>query len=88
MPIPINEARRHKGLNTTELKVVKFMEGSPDQAHTYNEIWVGIGWAGNMGLIKSLAVAYLLGTALDSLVKKKKVRVSEIGFQTYYYLAA
>lgn len=87
MPIPIADAKRHKGLDATELKIMRFLAKSPKHAFSYNEIWAGIGWSGNQGIIRTIAAAYLFGTALDSLVKKKRIKISEINFVTYYYPA-
>jgi|GEM_PF-2776435 len=102
MPIKVEDARKYKGYEETELKIVKFLEKDKGNAFTSKEIREGIGrkdigyspnekdsywtWQ-NVGLFAlNVTNDVLFDMKLDRMVQERKISVSEVTGKEYYFL--
>lgn len=96
MPIKSEDAKKYKGYEGDEIKIAFFLEKNKGTAFTSEEVIKGLG---NMGFapdekgsywtwqnLGTLLNAVSLRTTLDNMVRKGKVKVSEVAGITYYYI--
>jgi len=102
MPIKVEDARKYKGYEKTEFKIVKFLDKNKGNAFTLKEIEEGIGrkdigyapnekgshwtWQNVGSFALNVTTAVMFYMTLDRMVREEKISVSEIGGEEYYFL--
>jgi hypothetical protein len=101
MPIKVEEAKKYKGYEKDEIKMVKFLETHKGYAYTSEEIRKGLGFEAtyipdekgsyltpqNIGMfVLDLSHAVLFEMTLDRMAEEGKIRVREVAGKKYYSL--
>lgn len=99
IPIKIDEAKKYKGYEEDEIKIIKFLEAHKGYAYTSEEIRKGIGFEvtyvpdekgstlQNIGmLVLDIAHVVLFNMELERMVKERKINVSEVAGKKYYFI--
>jgi hypothetical protein len=102
MPIKVEDAKKYKGYEEDEIKIARFLNEHPENAYTQDEIMKGIGmipivyaknengsywtWenAGKLALDVARSVSF--EKTLDEMVKKGRIKVSEVAGKKYYFI--
>lgn len=102
MPIKVEDAKKYKGYKEDEVKIADFLTKNKSDAFTEEEIGKGIGktsivyapdekgsywtWQ-NVGLFTLNVVnGIFFRSILEEMVKKGKIRVSEVAGKRYYFI--
>jgi hypothetical protein len=101
MPIKVEDAKKYKGYEEDEIKILKFLEAHKGYAYTSEEIRKGLGFKAiyipdekgsyltlrNIGMFAlDVAHAVLFEMNLDQMVRKGKIKVSEVAGEKYYFV--
>jgi hypothetical protein len=102
IPIKVEDAKKYKGYKEDEVKIASFLTNNKGNAFTEEEIEKGIGktpivytpdekgsywtWQ-NVGLFTVGVIdGIFFRTTLEEMVKKGKIRVSEVAGKKYYFI--
>jgi hypothetical protein len=101
MPIRVEDAKKYKGWEEDEIKIVKFLESHKGYAYTSEEIRKGLGFniaytpdergsyltPQNIAMFTlDVADRVLFEMALDRMVKERKINTAEVGGKKYYFI--
>lgn len=101
MPIKVEDAKKYKGYEETELKIIKFLEKHKGYAYTSEEIRERIGFKAvytpdergsywtwqNIGIFAlDVTHAVLFTMILERMAKEGKISSSEVAGKKYYFL--
>ena len=91
MPIPIEEAQKLQTppYSKIEVRILNHLEDQKEQAHSYADIFKGIGWSdvGIRELGQNFSRHHLTLTAIEKLIEKGQIkRVADDQNTDYYYL--
>lgn len=101
MPIRVEDAKKYRGYEEDEIKIVKFLESHKGYAYASEEIRKGIGFSAvyvpdeqgsywppqNIGMfILDVSHAVLFDMTLERMVKEGKISVSEVAGKKYYFI--
>ena len=88
MPIPIDEAKKLDipPYNRIEVRILNYLEDVKEQAHSYADIFKGIGWSDVGELGQNFSRHHLTLTAIEKLIEKGEIkRVLDDRNTDFYY---
>ncbi|MFQ6011024.1 MAG: hypothetical protein ACE5KG_02510 [Nitrososphaerales archaeon] len=88
MPIPIEDAKKLSipPYSRIEVRILNYLEDAKELAHSYAEIFKGIGWSDVGELGQNFSRHHLTLTALEKLIEKDEIkRVVDDSNDDYYY---
>jgi hypothetical protein len=102
MPIKAEDAKKYKGYQEDEVKIAQFLEKNKGNAFTDEEVMKGIGktpkvytpdekgsywtWQNVGNFTVEVLGAVSFRNTLNDMVRKGKIKVSEVAGITYYYI--
>jgi len=102
MPIEVEDAKKYKGYEEDEVRIANFLTENKSKAFTEEEIEKGIGkksltyapdekgsywtWQNVGNLTLNVLNGLFLRDTLKQMVKKGKIRVSEVAGKEYYFI--
>ena len=102
MPIKVEDAKKYKGYKRDEVKIASFLTKNKGNAFTEEEIEKGIGkiptvyapdekgsywtWQNVGAFALGVIDGVFFRSTLEEMVKKEKIRVSEVAEKKYYFI--